>query len=162
MEVRRNVFLILVIINCILIFYFSNQVADVSSNSSGRVVNFIVHIIPHLKNMPDDEKELICSQILQPIVRKTAHFSIYTMLGFFIMNFALTFKQYKYRNFAISWGIGTLYAITDEFHQCFVPGRSCELRDMCIDSLGVFTGIVIAILCISMFRKINKLVRNHF
>lgn len=157
MKIRRTIFLVLIIINCITIFYFSNQVANVSSNSSGRIVNFIAQIIPYLKNMPDDEKQIICSEILQPIVRKTAHFSIYTMLGFFIMNFSLTFKQYKYRNFAISWGLGTLYAITDEFHQFFIPGRSCEFRDVCIDSVGVFTGIIVAILFINIFRRIKKI-----
>ena len=45
-----------------------------------------------------------------------------------------------WRNCFISWLAGTLYAVTDEIHQTFVPGRSCELRDMGIDSCGVLTG----------------------
>ena len=44
----------------------------------------------------------------------------------------------------VSWLIGTAYAMTDEFHQAFVPGRSCEFRDMVIDSCGVLTGVLAA------------------
>lgn len=95
MKARKIIFLILIAINCITIFYFSNQVAIKSSNSSGRVVNFVVKILPALRNLPEEEKQVVCSEILQPIVRKTAHFSIYTLLGFLTMNYALTCKGTK-------------------------------------------------------------------
>ena len=39
--------------------------------------------------------------------------------------------------------IGVLYAVSDEIHQCFVSGRSGELRDVLIDSAGVICGVVI-------------------
>ena len=39
-----------------------------------------------------------------------------------------------------------LYAATDEIHQLFVPGRSGEIRDVCLDSLGVITGIIILLI----------------
>lgn len=156
MKIRRIIFLILIIINCITIFYFSNQVADVSSSSSGRVVKFIANILPNLKNMPEEEKEQICSEVLQPIVRKTAHFSIYTLLGFFIMNFITTFKTSIYKKVMFSQIFGSLYAISDEIHQLYIQGRSCEFRDVCIDSLGVFTGIVIAITIIKICKKLKK------
>ena len=45
-----------------------------------------------------------------------------------------------------AWIIGTAYAVTDEIHQHFVPGRSCELRDICIDSAGVLCGVLITLL----------------
>ena len=160
MKVRRTIFFILIIINCMTIFYFSNQVANVSSNSSGRIVNFLAQVIPVLKNMSEEERQVVCSDVLQPIVRKTAHFSIYTLLGFFTMNFALTFNVDKYKIGIASWGAGTLYAVTDELHQYFVPGRSCEFRDVCIDSLGVFTGIMIAILIVKIFNVLCRRKRN--
>ena len=44
--------------------------------------------------------------------------------------------------------------MTDEIHQLFVPGRSGEIRDVCIDSLGVITGIIIfLIILICMERR---------
>ena len=41
-----------------------------------------------------------------------------------------------------AFAIGALYAVSDEIHQIFVPGRSCELRDILIDSAGVLVGIL--------------------
>ena len=43
----------------------------------------------------------------------------------------------------LAWEIGAFYAVTDEFHQFFVAGRSCEFRDMCIDAAGVLCGCVL-------------------
>ena len=43
----------------------------------------------------------------------------------------------------IAWGIGTLYAVSDEIHQVFIDGRSCELRDIAIDAGGVLLGVLI-------------------
>ena len=40
-KIKRIIFAILIIINCIVIFNFSNKVADDSSKQSGRIVNFI-------------------------------------------------------------------------------------------------------------------------
>ena len=152
---KRTIFLILIIINCITIFYFSNQVADVSSTSSGRIVNFIANLLPFIKNMPEAEKEVICSEVLQPIVRKTAHFSIYALLGFWIINFALTYRGSDYKKVLWSWIFGTVYAITDEIHQLFIPGRSGEIRDVCIDSLGVLTGILVVVIIMYLYKRIN-------
>jgi len=154
MKLRRTIFLILIIINCITIFYFSNQVANVSSGSSGRIVNFIAELLPFVKNMPEAEKQILCSEVLQPIVRKTAHFSVYTLLGFLTMNFALTYKGTKYQQGLCSFAFCSLYAISDEIHQLFVQGRSGEIRDVCIDSLGVLTGILLTIFIMSLRRNI--------
>jgi glycosyltransferase involved in cell wall biosynthesis/VanZ family protein len=156
MQKRKIIFLILIILNCITIFYFSNQVADTSSNTSGRVVNFISQIIPTIKNMPEAEKEVFKSEVMQPVVRKLAHFSIYTLLGFFTMNFTITYTGTIKRKIKYSWIFGILYAITDEIHQLFIQGRSCEFRDVCIDSLGVLTGILIVVILINIWNKLIK------
>lgn len=173
MKVRRITFLILIIINCITIFYFSNQVADTSSASSGRIVNFVIKVLPQFKNMEEYKKEHIANEVLQPIVRKMAHFSIYTLLGFLTINFALTcekqnsfcnmdekcpplqVKRVRNKRILYSWLFGTLYAISDEIHQLFILGRSCEFRDVCIDSLGVLTGIVIMIIIVKIFNTLK-------
>ena len=35
------------------------------------------------------------------------------------------------------------YAALDEYHQMFVPGRSAEVRDVLIDSIGIFAGVIL-------------------
>lgn len=45
--------------------------------------------------------------------------------------------------------IGGLYALSDEFHQSFVPGRNAELLDLALDILGVVLGLYMARMVIS-------------
>lgn len=55
------------------------------------------------------------------------------------------FFKIKYCN-ALSFAICFLYAVSDEYHQSFVAGRSPQLKDVMIDSLGalsVLLGIAI-------------------
>ena len=162
-KIKRIVFAILIIINCMVIFNFSNKVADDSSKQSGRIVNFISQIIPTIKNMPEPDKTNFMKETLTIIVRKTAHFSIYTLLGLLSMNFMLTFEEKELCKFDLRCLIALVfcifYAITDELHQYFIPGRSCELRDVCIDTLGAVLGILLVKIVTKIYRKIRKILR---
>ena len=159
-NIKRIVWVILIIINCTIIFSFSNKVADDSSKQSGRIVNFISQIVPIIKNMPEPDKTNFIEGTLTTIVRKTAHFSIYTLLGLLSMNFMLTFKEKEFYKIDLRCLVAlifcTFYAITDEIHQYFIPGRSCELRDVCIDSLGALTGILLVIIVVGIYKKVKS------
>lgn len=48
--------------------------------------------------------------------------------------------------------IALLFAISDEFHQAFVPGREGRIRDIIIDLIGICLGCIITY----MFRQIFK------
>lgn len=37
----------------------------------------------------------------------------------------------------------SLYGVTDEIHQLFVPGRFCDPADWLVDTLGALTGALI-------------------
>lgn len=154
---KKIIFGILIIINCIIIFYFSNQIADDSNMQSSKVVNFIAQIIPTIRNMQEPDKTMFLEEILTPIVRKGAHFSIYTLLGILTVNYAFTYKGRSfYQKGLIAFMFCIFYAITDEIHQAFIPGRSNEIRDVLIDSLGALTGILISIAIAKIYRKITK------
>lgn len=45
--------------------------------------------------------------------------------------------------------IGGLYALSDELHQSFVPGRNAGLLDLAFDTLGLFLGLYMAKMVIS-------------
>ena len=45
--------------------------------------------------------------------------------------------------FGKAWFASALYAVTDEIHQHFVPGRSGEITDVLIDSIGCLIGALI-------------------
>lgn len=71
------------------------------------------------------------------------HFVEYTLLGFAALR-AIQWQDppLKKRNIAI-FVFCLLYALSDEFHQTFVPGRLFQIQDLLIDSAGIFTGILI-------------------
>lgn len=72
---------------------------------------------------------------------KLAHFFEYYILGFLIRRWLIA-KQSCFANrhsFALTVVIGTLYGLSDEWHQSFVPGRHATLWDVLFDSLGVIT-----------------------
>lgn len=41
-----------------------------------------------------------------------------------------------------AWVIATLYGVSDEYHQSFVPGRSPDVNDVAADSLGAALAVV--------------------
>ena len=121
----------------VFIFFQSALPGDLSGAES----NFIVELITRIL---DTDAETVSF-----IVRKLAHFTEYLILGIFLALDAQDIAVMRQREtgFAYIWFIpfltGMLYAATDEFHQSFVPGRSCELRDVMIDSAGVAAGVLI-------------------
>ena len=119
----------------ILIFFFSNQDGQESSEISNHFLNLLANCLP---NVPQD--------ILSFIIRKFAHFMEYLVLGVLLLNLL---KQYgelerKYIVFSILFCI--FYAFTDEYHQEFLDGRVGSLWDVMIDICGSLFGIVFYIL----------------
>ena len=45
---------------------------------------------------------------------------------------------------------GLIYALSDEIHQSFVPGRDCSLLDLAADTAGLAVGLLV---CLSYSRK---------
>lgn len=150
-KTKRFLLDILLFLWMIIIYSFSNQVADISSNTSGNTIRFFVNIISSNK-FDEESKEKIISD-LQPVVRKLAHFFVYTLGGILLYNLLNTYEIEFFKKVGIAWITGTLYSITDEIHQVFVPGRSGEIGDVLIDSSGVLVGIGIVLLFIKIFKK---------
>ena len=68
-------------------------------------------------------------------LRKLAHAAEYAVLG------ALLVRATGRSGLALA--VGTLYAVSDELHQAFVPGRMGSPVDVAIDALGVACGVVL-------------------
>ena len=52
--------------------------------------------------------------------------------------------------------VSILYAISDEIHQLFIPGRSCQITDICIDTLGILIGFTIYKYSIKFIKRKTK------
>ena len=95
-------------------------------------------------------------KIVTVIVRKTAHFSEYFILGLLSCLTAFTYKKFSYKMMSfISFGFCVLYAASDEIHQYFVPGRACRFIDICIDAAGSAVAIIV-LAVIFNFKKRHK------
>lgn len=123
MKIYRSVLLLLVIIWMITVFILSHQPAEVSSNTSGNTIRFIIEYIPILKEFNNIQKEELI-EILQPIARKLAHLSIYILGGLLLFTYTNSYNITETKKIAISTLIGIIYAITDEIHQLFIPRKS--------------------------------------
>lgn len=156
----RSAACILLIAWMALIFSMSAQNAAESSKTSGNVIESVLNVFyPGFDGLSEDERtELIAS--FQFIARKTAHFSIYAVLGLLSFLTVISYRNLKFGfRIAISAAICLLYAVSDEIHQLFIQGRSCELRDVCIDFCGSLLAITLSALIVRYISKIYKHVK---
>ncbi len=156
----RIVFLLLLFSTFFAIFKFSSQDGVESGGLSKTITTKFVNIFLYTKDLNNETKNKLIEHG-EIIVRKLSHLFIYTLVGIFIMAFMCTFDTKLVIQFGISILIGIIYAITDEYHQSFVPGRGPSAVDVCIDTAGVLFGILIVLAIISIYKalKYDKKIR---
>ena len=123
----------------VLIFYFSSRPAVQSKELSGNVTEIVVQTVERVA--PNRAADLDIGRI-HFLIRKNAHFFSYLVLGILVLNALRRSGVYGFKGIMTAFLICVLYAILDEFHQTFVPGRSGEIRDIFIDSAGATVGIL--------------------
>ena len=107
-----------------LIFYFSSEGSTASNSHSSPIADLF--------------------GVSAWLVRKTAHFIVYFVLGMLVFNAAKTLSKQKNNRLAlISIIICIVYAASDELHQAFVPGRSAQLTDVLLDSIASIIGVIV-------------------
>lgn len=146
---RKDIAIILTVSWMLLIFYLSHQPASESSELSGSFVEVFMKIISVFPIAIDGE-------IVHFIIRKSAHFIAYFILGLLIFHTVRLYIARHIRAFVCALFISFIYAASDEFHQTFIPGRSGELRDVFIDSAGALTGICAYVLVIMLYNKLGS------
>ena len=67
-------------------------------------------------------------------LRKAAHLFEYGVLALLLRRAGLSR--------AASFVLSVLYAVTDEWHQSFVPGRHGAVSDVLVDAAGALTGLL--------------------
>lgn len=137
----------LALIGCIA-FIFSNSmaVAEVSSVSSGRVLQLLQAVLRRL-GMPG-----LAQRLTMHLVRKLAHFCEYLLEGFLLMLCMRVYSRHPLRHITVPMLAGVLTALTDETIQLFSEGRSSQVTDVWLDSAGVLAGILAALLLMGLWR----------
>ena len=114
-----------------VIFLFSSEGHDASSSRSDAVI----HLIPHASHWSHE--------LLTFITRKLAHSFNYFILGILMLNVVRDFVSQARRQVILSGLCVMLYAVSDEIHQIFVPGRGPLVMDVLIDSVAGVLGIAL-------------------
>ena len=114
-------------------WFFSSQNAAESAELSGSVTRFIMRLF----GIEDNSTNLLR---MQHVVRKTAHFCLFALLGL-SLGFAIAPPQRPVNAF---WAlpVAGVSAIADEVHQTHVTGRGGMWQDALLDSCGALVGIL--------------------
>ncbi len=123
---------VLSLIVILIIFGFSLQSGDDSSSQSGWIVQIVINLFT-LLNIPTSGYPLAL------IVRKTAHFSEYFVLGLTVPHTEKELNQAHLHYFLY------LIPIMDESIQFFTPGRVMSPIDMFIDACGYTCGYFLSL-----------------
>ena len=145
-----------------MIYSFSAQEGDLSSSVSYKASCVLVEAADNLFDIGlDDYQVSYYATRINGVTRKLAH-----MTEYFLLAIAVSFPLYVYGLHGIllmilAGGLCIAFACGDEYHQSFVAGRSPSLKDVGIDSIGVFIGIIVVRIIgwtgrMTLFRPVPK------
>lgn len=138
-----------ILVGLMVIFIFSNSAAS-ASTSNGMSLTVSEWVRPVLNTVGLHPE----TDFLNFVIRKLAHFSEYALLGVLI-GLAYRLQPWSWMKGKVALLPFFIIPVLDENLQRFSSGRSCELRDVLIDSAGMAVGmmLVIAVLMILSNRK---------
>ena len=153
----KILWLILAVLWMGLIFRFSGQRAQVSSELSGSIsYRMAVRAEEWFSFGWEEDALLQYTKAWEHPLRKIAHMTEYAILAvLFLGNFFQYPSTYK-RKYLLAWICAAGYAATDEFHQLFVEGRSGQVSDVCIDSAGAFFGLCAVCVLLKLFSGLSN------
>lgn len=136
------------------IFSFSRQPAVESAKVSGTVAYRMAEVCNRVFQMGLAEETLEkYAQEMDYPVRKAAHMTEYAILGLFSFFFLTGYLERGRRTYLLALGIAACYAVTDEIHQLFVPGRAGRFSDVCIDTAGAALGLLFLFFILKIIGK---------
>jgi VanZ family protein len=111
---------------------------------------FVVSGIPNLGPLPANTSD------------KVAHFGAYALLGVLMARAiaGAAWAGYTPRTVWYGWAFATLYALTDELHQAFVPGRTPSMGDVTADSAGAMLGALLAFVISRRVQRVRARARG--
>ncbi len=153
---KKRIILIVVLSLIIILWIFGiYKLSSMNNkNSNGKSSNIITVFIEDALDItnkygitnshPNEVKLEKASALLNTPLRKVMHAFVYFVLSFLIILMAnIIFKN---KRFVLSFIITVLLIIAlaslDEYHQIFVVGRTGQLKDVLIDSIGGICGII--------------------
>lgn len=157
-KTKSYIFFIMTLVWMSLIFYFSSQPGSISSVQSDGVKDLI---LKGFSSSSEVFNYINNSGFIMFVIRKSAHMFLYFVLSILVYLLSKSMTNEFTISVKISMFVSIIYAATDEIHQLYVVGRSGQLKDVWIDSIGVFVGIIfISIIYIYKTKKVSKNIEN--
>ena len=126
---------ILYIVLCLIVFFIWDNSLQNGGNSDGFSLIFAEWITPVAHKLGFHGN----IWALNRIVRKLAHLTEFTILGGIL--YVVLRRYIEYGTVVKTIGVGIVIASLDEFIQLFSLGRSSQLSDVLIDTVGIIIGI---------------------
>lgn len=142
------------------IFYMSGNNGTISHEQSTKVVNIIENAqgnkeksqsenkdkaVNNSNNSQQNKNNINVQQAeasnLDHIVRKNAHAFMYMVLAILVCGALFSYNKSGKGMIIYILFICLFYAVTDEFHQSFIPGRTSLVSDILVDFMGALIGL---------------------
>jgi VanZ family protein len=120
-----------------VIFFAST--GEFSAANTGLIIRPLLRwLFPHIS-----EERITLVHFL---LRKCGHFTGYAILGLLAARAFITSTHSRLRRnwFLVALFLVCLYALSDEYHQSFVPSRTGSIYDSLIDVTGGLTALALA------------------
>lgn len=138
----------------VVIFLFSAQPAVDSDKVSKTVAYRVVEKTADILHLDLTENQLLLkAEAIDLPIRKAAHMTEYAIMGLLSFAFYHVWGMKGKGRYLAALLTSIIYAATDEFHQLFVPGRSGQLKDVCIDTAGAVIGLIILYFILKLIRR---------
>lgn len=148
-----------------VIFGFSAQNGESSGGLSGEICLAVTECVNDTLQLGWDRETVMETAVsIGYPVRKLAHmteFGILAVLYYWALAFYPRLWSRSRRlnaegcHYVLAFAMAVFYAALDEFHQLFIPDRSGNLFDVCVDSTGACFGLLFVWLCRRLFLKIK-------
>ena len=156
-NMKTKIIMIVLTVMCMMcIFLLSSQTAAESDSMSVALTQKLIDIAGRI-SVPGTQA-FVKKYIFNNAVRNYAHFAMFFLFGLVSAGAAFSVMKDRYvLPWACSLAFCAVWAVLDEVHQMFVPGRGCEMKDMKTD----FAGILISTLLFTAVRGISALLNER-
>ena len=143
------------------IFFNSALPGDESSSLSEAIISLLLRITDVFSRswLVISLQNIFLSGWFHIFIRKLAHFAVFGILGLLAWSSLGIFPKIRYKAFVragLATGFCLIYAISDEVHQLFVPGRVGAILDVLIDVWGAFILTFVLAGFVYLFNRMSK------
>lgn len=126
-----------------VIWGFSAQTAAVSGDLSDRLLWRLLALVSPAFAGAGTDTQNAAVELLSFFERKAAHMFLYFVLILLLWLALLPLVRSKKWQISLAAVLCAMLASLDEYHQTFIPGRSGELRDVCVDLAGAAIAVLL-------------------